>query len=58
MSSDRYFKGKYKLERISPKSETNTALYRALEDGENWKKGDLIIIPVRICWKNKKAEGK
>lgn len=51
----RYYKGLIKLERISDVSIMKTALYRVLEKGLNTKKiGDLIIAPVRLCWKKRK----
>ena len=51
----RYYKGIYKVDRVSPKSSTGTAMYRALENAEDWKAGALIVIPVRLCHINKKG---
>lgn len=51
----RYYKGEIKIERISSVSVMKTALYRVLEKGINTKKvGDLIIAPIRLCWKKRK----
>lgn len=57
----RYYKGKYKLLKIEKNGvaiigANKTALYRALEDAPNWKSGDLVIAPYRICWKHEKEE--
>jgi len=45
----RYYKGVYKLERLSDGDVSKKALYRALEDGPTWVKDDLVITPYRIC---------
>jgi hypothetical protein len=50
----RYYKGKYKLERLGRGDASKKAIYLALEDGENWKKGDLVICPYRICHRMKR----
>jgi len=54
MINIRYYKGIYKLERIGIPDNSKKCLYRALEDGPNWVKDDLIICPYRLCWRNRK----
>ena len=56
MSEDviRYYKGIYKLRRISKGSPMKTALYDCLEDNPGfWNEGDQICAPYRICTRDK-----
>ena len=51
----RYYKGNYKLQRISKMSPMKTALYDCLEDNPGfWNEGDQICAPVRLCWRDMK----
>ena len=52
----RYYKGKFKVKRLTGASPTKTALYIALEDAENWKRGETIVIPFRLCHKKRKED--
>ena len=50
----RYYKGKYKVIRISDVDPSHKACYRVLEAFAQHEVNDLIISPVRLCWRRKK----
>lgn len=50
----RYYKGKYKVRKLTKQSPQKTALYEFLEWSPYGKIGIKHIIPVRLCWKVRK----
>lgn len=50
----RYYRGKYRVERIGSVKSDKKAPFLALEDGDTFKKDDKIILPVNQCWRMKK----
>ena len=50
----RYYKGKYMVIRISKTSPMKTALYLILEAFNQHNVWDMMIAPVRLCWRKRK----
>jgi hypothetical protein len=53
----RWYKGVYKVRRVSGVGPLGKAEYVALEDGPpgHWKTGDTVVCPVRLCWRRPKS---
>jgi len=63
MNKTRYYEGRVKVLKISETTAMKTAMYELLEDGllgnktfgfKDGKKGEIILAPVRRCFKERK----
>ena len=52
----RYYKGKYKVRKLTKQSAQRTAIYEFLERSPYGSIGVKHIIPVRLCWRKRKDD--